>query len=156
MIIEQEEKPKSLPKPEMDIVIESRPFPCRWGEPNMVLGHYKGAPVRLEILHVAKTYRNHIEPYNLKLTNLEILNVEIDKQSAELFGLHVPYHVFNDEPIDYAEKLSPIIVYAYLSCWSPIKKGDGSHMALAWLQDTCRVFGTPPIKWDQHARDFEL
>jgi len=126
------------------------------------IGKYRDEDITIAALHLAETYAGLLMGSRSdKWLNIERVNVTIDKEAGRLFGSHIPYCITNYNEIDYSKPLLPEIVYTYLTCSTPIKKWDGSHLVLVWMQEdgcdpfTMSIEKLKTIDWEKHAIDFQ-
>lgn len=129
---------------------------------NRAVGKYKDQEIKISALYLCGTYDGLLlGRLDDKWRNIELVNVKIDRESQKLFGAHVPYCIVDYHEIEYSKRLPPEIVFARLDCGEVVKKGDGSHLILVWLQDSSRdPFAEASeklktINWEEHAEDFE-
>ena len=127
-----------------------------------VIGKYKDQDISMSALHLAGSYDGVLlGRRNDRWFNIERVNVAVDKESARLFGTHVPYYIADYKEIDYSKSLPAEAVYVYLECAASVKEGHGLHLILVWFQEAGQdpfAMAAERIKsvdWEKEARDFE-
>jgi hypothetical protein len=130
-----------------------------------IVGKYKEQAIRLDSLHMGKTYGGFLlgpSERHMECWNGGILKDLEAKECARLFGAHRPTFIIGRDGFDLKKRLPQVYVLAWLSCASTVKNADedGSHLVIIWFQesdeDPLSKFPelVTALDWESNARDF--
>jgi hypothetical protein len=130
-----------------------------------VVGKFKEEDIRLDSLHMSKTYGGFLlgpSEKRMEECNMNILKDLQGEECDRLFGKDRPILIFGKDDFDLKKRLPKVYCFAWLTCSSTVQDPaeHGSHLILIWFQnseeDPFRKLFTliSSIDWEKHARDF--
>ena len=126
------------------------------------VGKYKNENIEVTELHLLETYRQYLAAGDhVEEINQSIYGLEMTEQIDSFFGYNRPLLIDDKACLNFKKLLPPVMGFAWLRCYQPIKEGAGSHLVVVWFQgkdaDPFDEAGNRlrSIDWGKTAKDFE-